>query len=75
MSKKIENNIKNNNNTQYFSDSIYYALPPFNKGVKLWILLAFNNNLMKTILYTICLIKNENKETILKILDYFFIIV
>lgn len=40
-------NIHLNDNTQFFSDSTYYAVPPFNKGVKFRILLAFNNNLMK----------------------------
>ena len=69
MNEKMEDNIQNINNTQFFSDC-YYAIPPFNKGAKLWILLAFNNTLMKTLLCTISLIKNENKETVTALLDY-----
>ena len=55
MNAKMEENIQNINNTQLFSNCTYYAIPPFNKGAKLWILLAFNNNLVKTLLYTISL--------------------
>ena len=66
----MEENIRDLNNTQFFSDCTYYAVIPFYKGAKLLLLLAFNKNLMKAVLCTISLIKNENKETILKILEF-----
>ena len=41
MSKTMDDNIRDFKNTQYFSDSTYYAVPSFNKGAKLWLLLEF----------------------------------
>ena len=70
MNNEMENNIQKKDNSQYFSDCTYYALPPYNRGSKIWILIAFNKSLFKTLLCCISIIKNENKETILTILDY-----
>ena len=49
----MEKNIRDLNNTQFFSDCTYYAVPPFYKGAKLWLLLAFIKNVMKTVLCSI----------------------
>jgi hypothetical protein len=43
MNEDMENNILNIDNMKYFSDIMYYVIPPYNKSYKLWILLAFNN--------------------------------
>jgi len=60
----MEYNIKDLNNTQYFSVCTYYVVP-FCKGSKIWIFLAFKKSIMKTLLFHF-FIKNENKETITK---------
>ena len=70
MNEDMENNIQNTDNMQYFSDTTYYVIPPYNKSYKLWILLTFNKKFMKTLLCCMALIKNENKETITKIFVY-----
>ena len=70
MNKEMEFNITNKNNSQYFTESTYYAISPYNKGSKLWIHLGFNKEFMKNLLCCIAIIKNENKETIIRIFDY-----
>lgn len=71
MTKEMENNIMDKNNTQYFCDTTYNAVPYNNKRLKLWVLVACNKKLQHTILCSLILLYNENKETILTILDYF----
>ena len=45
---------------------------PSNKNkYKIYILLAFNRDLFKTIIYNISLITNENKETVIVLYSYF----
>ncbi len=70
MTPDMIDNITNKNNIQYFMDVTYYATPPNNKKFKLLIILAFNNNLYKTLLWNISLICNENKETFISVLNY-----
>ena len=45
-------------------------MPPQNKGAKLFIILAYNEKLNKTLLSSICLIYNENKETFSEIFKF-----
>ena len=70
MTSDMIENINNKNNVQYFMDVTYYATPPNNKKFKLLIILAFNNNLYKTLLCNISIISNENKETFISVLNY-----
>ena len=60
MTKEMEENIQLNFNLQYFSDVKYY----------LFVLLAFNKNLYKSILCNIPLISNENIETFSTLLEF-----
>jgi len=71
MNEDMENNIQNTYNMQYFSDTKYYVIPPYNKSYKLLILLTFNKKFMKTLFSSMTLIKNENKETIIKVFDLY----
>ena len=48
----------------------YYVTPPNNKKFKLLMVLAFNNNLYKTLLCNISIISNENKETFISVLNF-----
>ena len=71
MTNKMKDIITNNeNNIQVFCDTTYHALPNKSTHFKLWILVAFNKRLFKTVLLSICLIKNENEETFTKIFMY-----
>ena len=69
MTSDMIENINNKSNVQYFMDVTYYATPPNNKKFKLLIILAFNNNLYKTLLCNISIISNENKETYISVLN------
>lgn len=64
MGKNLNGNIK------YFGDCTYYCAFPQCHGKKLFIIVAFNKILNKTILYALILISNENKETFEKIFIY-----
>ena len=66
----MQNNLNNPNISQFFGDTTYYCVPPHNKGIKLFILLGFDNSLKKNILLLLALIKNENFETIYEIIKY-----
>ena len=66
----MKDNIILKENTQYFSDITYYAVPPNKSNLKIFVLLAFNKNLYKTILCNISLIYNENKETFISIFNF-----
>ena len=63
-------NMNNKNITQYFSDCTYYCVPPQSKGMKLFVLIGYDNIQSKSIILLLALIKNENKETIDVILEY-----
>ena len=54
MNNDMETNLKKEDNIQYSSDSTYYAIVPFSKGSKLWILLSFNNKEMKNFIMFYC---------------------
>ena len=66
----MEYNIKLISNIQYFNYITYYAIPPNQSKYNIFILLAFNRDYFKTILWNISIISNENKETFI-ILFYF----
>ena len=51
MTDKMEKNIILKENIQFFSDITYYAVPPNKNNLKIFVLLAFNKNLYKTILW------------------------
>ena len=70
MTTNMETNIQMKNNIQYFLDVTYYVTPPTNKKYKLFVLLAFNKDLFKTIICNLSIIENENKETFVTILEY-----
>ena len=71
MTTEMIDNIKKENNIQYFNDITYYAVPPNKNRYKIYILLAFNKDLFKTIICNISLITNENKETFIVLYNYF----
>ena len=71
MTTEMIDNIKKENNIQYFNDITYYAVPPNKNRYKIYILLAFNKDLFKTIICNISLITNENKETFFVLYNYF----
>ena len=60
MTKDMIKNIKLEGNTQYFSDTTYYCIQSQCKTLKMWILLAYNKNLNKTMICNISQIENEN---------------
>ena len=64
MTENMIKNIKLEGNTQYISDTTYYCIQPQYKTLKIWILLAYNKNINKTMICNISLIKNENFETL-----------
>ena len=66
----MKENINLEGNIQYFADSTYKCIPPQNKGAMLFIILAYNEKLNKTLLCTINLIYNENKETFSEIFKF-----
>ena len=71
MTNKMKEIISDNeNDIQVFCDTTYHALPNKSTHFKLWILIAFNKKIFKTVLLSICLIKNENEETFTKIFMY-----
>lgn len=45
-------------------------MPPQSEGMKLYVLIGFDNKAKKSVLLTLCLINNENYETICAILKY-----
>ena len=60
-------NLIDTNNIQYFCDTTYNAVPYSNK---IWVLVAFNYKVQHSILCSLALIKNENKETFLTMYDF-----
>ncbi len=70
MTENMEKNIQKINNIQYFLDVTYYVTPPSNKKYKLFVLLAFNKDIYKTVICNLSIIENENKETFFTILEY-----
>ena len=55
---------------QWFMDATYYAVPRKNDNFKLLIILGFNLKENTNVLGAIILIKNEKKETFIKIFNY-----
>ena len=70
MTKEMISNITKNDNIQYFMDVIYYATPPNTSKYKLVVILAFNRESFKSIIFNLSIIQNENKETFITILEY-----
>ena len=52
MTEDMKNNIINEDNSQFFADITYYAIPPNKSKYKLFLLVAFNKKLLyKYMLY------------------------
>ena len=71
MTVEMIDSITKENNIQYFNDITYYAVCPTKNKYKIYILLAFNKDLFKTIIYNISLITKENKGTFIVLYNYF----
>ena len=69
MTKEMEDNLTDKNNSQYFSDVTYYCIPPHNHNYRLFIIMSFNKEKFKSILCNISLISNGNLETFVVILN------
>jgi len=67
MTQQMGENLIDTNNIQYFCDTTYNAVPYSNK---IWVLVAFNYKVQHSILCSLALIKNENKETFLTMYDF-----
>ena len=63
MSNKMIDNLNLKDNRKYFGDTTYFCVPPHFRGMKLFIMMVYNEQLKKTILCLFFLIHNENKET------------
>ncbi len=77
MNDSIKKNIMEKENTQYFADTTYDAVPHQNSHMKLFVLLSYNKLKNKILLCTMALIYNENTETLETIfkflkINYFF---
>ena len=70
MTKEMENNLISEDNSQYFADCTYYAIPPNKSKYKLFLILAFNKKKQKSVLCNISIISNENKETFITVLNF-----
>ena len=70
----INDNMKKNvilpDNTQYFGDSNYEYISPQHKGMKLFVLLCYNQKYNKILIFLFALIYNENKETLEEIFKF-----
>ena len=67
----MKENIQLINNIQYFGDSSFDVIPPQNKGLKLFVMLAYNKKFNKIKwFYPMALIFNENQETMGAILTF-----
>ncbi len=64
MNDSIKKNIMEKENTQYFADTTYDAVPHQNSHMKLFVLLSYNKLKNKILLCTMALIYNENTETL-----------
>ena len=63
----MEDNIIKKENIQFFFYVTYYATPPRIYKYKLFVILAFNRELFKTIIINLSLIQNEEKEAFITI--------
>ena len=70
MSSEMESYIVDEDNTQFFCDVTYYAIPPNQSKYKIFLLLAFNKKLYNSILCNISIIANENKETFITLFNF-----
>ena len=66
----MKENIQLIDNIHYFGDTTFDVIPPQNKGMKLFELLAYNNKFNKIYLCLMALIYNENKETLEAIFNF-----
>ena len=66
----MKKNLNLPDNIQYFGDSIYEYIPPQHKGMKLFVLLCYNQKYNKTLLCLLALIYNENKEILKEIFKF-----
>ena len=70
MTKEMENNLISEDNTQYFADCTYYAIPPNKNKYKLFLILGFNKKKQKSVLCNISITCNENKETFITVFNF-----
>ena len=70
MTEDMVQNIKEEENIQFFSDTTYYCIPPQCKSLKMWIMLSYNKKYNKILICNISLIKNKNLETFKNIISY-----
>ena len=69
----IKNLIKNTEiGSQFFSDCTYYCIPRINNNFKLFIIIAFNKEILVSQLCVLALIRNENIETFTIIYNYLY---
>ena len=47
MTNELKNNLISEDNTQYFADCTYYAIPPNKSKYKLFLILTFNKKKTK----------------------------
>ena len=68
MNDKMKKNITLEDIIQYFLDTTFDCVPSQHKGIKLFVILAYNKKLNKNLLCLLSLIYNENVETLVEIL-------
>ena len=66
----MKKNLVLDGNIQFFADTTFDVIPPQNKGMKLFVMLTFNNKLNKVLLSLLALIYNENRETLEEIFNF-----
>ena len=70
MNASMKDNIQLIDNIQYFGDTTFDVIPPQNKGMKLFVVLAYNKKFNSINLCVLALIYNENQETIEAIFNF-----
>ena len=70
MTSEMESYIVDEDNTQFFCDLTYYAIPPNQSKYKIFLMLAFNKKLFRSILCNISIITNESKETFITLFNF-----
>ena len=66
----MKENLTNKNIYLYFAETIYYVTPTISKAYKIFTILCFYAKALKTKLYMLSLIFNENFETFYEIYNY-----
>ena len=66
----MKKNLNLPDNIQYFGDSIYEYIPPQHKGMKLFVLLCYNQKYNKTLLCLLVLYTMKTKKLWRKYLNF-----